>query len=111
METKIMEVTKVSLEILKKNPPILQINSSGKVNTGGWTNGQLSAFVYVTPPQDGIYEFDFVADPPSGVSPSVISDIYATPFEWQDFPNELKGVKVYSSSNSITEDLTTNDAQ
>lgn len=105
MTKKVIEVTKVTLEIQKTNPPTLVINASGKVNTGGWTNGQLIPFVYIVPPQDGIYEFDFVADEPNGISTQVISNIDTAPFSWNDFPNDLNGVKVYASSNSISEPL------
>lgn len=102
MTKKVIEVTEVTLEILKKNPPILAITSKGKVSSGGWTNGQLIPFVYIMPPLDGIYEFDFIADEPTDISTDVISEITSKVFMWDDFPVELKGVKVYASENSIT---------
>ena len=105
MTKKVIEVTGVTLEILKKNPPILVITSKGNVSSGGWSNGQLIPFVYIMPPSDGIYEFDFVADEPTGISTQVISEITSQSFMWDDFPADLKGVKVYSSSNSKIETL------
>lgn len=102
---KINEVTAVTLNILKKNPPLLEVNSSGMVRSGGWTNGQLEAFVYITPPADGLYEFNFVADPPTGASTDAMTPIYAPPFLWDDFPMELKGVKVYALQNSLISKL------
>lgn len=105
MTKKIIEVTEVTIEILKKNPPILAVTAKGNVSSGGWTNGQLIPFVYIMPPLDGIYEFDFVADEPTGVSTQVISEITSQTFMWDDFPRELNGVKVYASSNFKIEKL------
>jgi len=105
MTKKIIEVTEVTLNILKKNPPILEIICKGNVSSGGWSNGQLTPFVYIMPPLDGIYEFDFVADEPTGISTQVISEITSEPFMWDNFPTEVKGVKVYASSNSKLEKL------
>lgn len=100
MTKKTLNVTEVTLAILKKSPPTLSITSKGEVPSGGWSNGQLIPFVYVVPPSDGIYEFDFVADEPEGASTSAISEITSEPFIWNDFPSELKGVKIYASLNS-----------
>jgi hypothetical protein len=105
MTKKVIEVTEVSIEILKKYPPILSITCKGNVNSGGWLNGQLIPFVYFMPPLDGIYEFDFVADEPEGSSNQSISEISSESFLWDNFPNELKGVKVYASSNFKIENL------
>jgi Dyp-type peroxidase family len=104
-QKKIFEVTEVELVIEKKNPPILIITAEGKVNTSGWSNGKLIPFIYILPPVDGIYEFDFVADEPTGVTLQVISKIISQSFIWNDFPKELNGVKIYSSSNSKIEKL------
>lgn len=102
MLKKIMSVTDVTFEIRKTNPPVLVINSAGKVNTGGWTKGQLIPYVYKTAPMDGVYDFDFIADQPDGPVPEVITDITAVPYEWEDFPKSLNGVRVHASENSRT---------
>jgi hypothetical protein len=102
MTKKVLEVTEVTLSILKKQPPILVIACKGNVPTDGWSNGQLIPYIYIAPPADGIYEFDFVADEPTGFVPQVITEIAAAPFEWEGFPETLKGVKVYASTNYKT---------
>ena len=102
---KVIEVTDVRLNILKRNPPILQINCKGNASSAGWLNGQLNKFEYITPPLDGIYEFDFVADETAGISTRVISEITSEPFMWDDFPSELKGVKVYATKSSLIKKL------
>ena len=105
MTKKVIEVTEVTLNILKKNPPILEIICKGNVSSGGWSNGQLTPFVYIMPPLDGIYEFDFVADEATGISTQVISEITSEPFMWDNFPAEVKGVKVYASNNFLIKKL------
>ncbi len=103
MTKKVMDVTEVTLNIQKTNPPSLVISCHGIVNTGGWSHGKLVPFIYVMPPADGIYEFDFVANAPTGIVIQVVTPITAEDFVWEDFPAELKGVKVYASQNNITE--------
>src|SRR5688572_27253150 len=104
MEKKVYQVTNVTLDIEKKKPPILVINAEGKTKTGGWTNPRLDPFVYVAPPVDGIYEFDFVAEEPTGPVPAAITPI-ETEYQWEDFPVELKGVKIYVEINHKVEKL------
>ena len=105
MTTKIYRVLDIELKIDEKKLPTLIINSRGEVLTGGWSNGQLIPYVYVKPPKDGIYEFDFVADAPDGIVTQVITEIDANPFRWEDYPPELKGVKVYASINSVVKKI------
>jgi Dyp-type peroxidase family len=103
MTKKVMDVTELTLNIQKTNPPSLVISCNGHVNSGGWSHGKLVPFVYVMPPADGIYEFDFVANAPTGIVIQKITPITAEEFVWEDFPAGLKGVKVYASQNNITE--------
>lgn len=100
MQSKILTATSVSLEIQKTNPPNLIISADGIVNSGGWKNGQLVPFIYIAPPVNGIYEFDFIADRPTGMVTQALTPIKAE-FTWEDFPLELNGVKIYSSDNDL----------
>jgi hypothetical protein len=103
MAAKIYSVTGVRITGLEKFPPVLFIDASGETGTTGWTNGILSPYIYVKPPADGIYEFDFIADEPHGIVPEVITPIKAKTFQWKNYPLTIKGIKVYASSNEITE--------
>lgn len=96
-----MEVKKVNLALLKSQPPRLVISASGLVTTSGWTNGRLEPRFYIQFPPDGIYDFDFVAEPPEGITLMVILPITAKPVEWKKFPAALKGVRVHAQSNKI----------
>lgn len=105
MSEKIYSVTSVTLTIEKRNPPVLVINAEGVTNTNGWSGGHLEPYVYVHPPLHGIYEFDFLANKPTGIVNPVLTPITAKPYEWENFPAELKGVKVYASTNEVVENL------
>jgi hypothetical protein len=106
MLKKIYKVTDVKLTTLESFPPRLLITASGTVPTSGWSErGELIEYIYIIPPVDGFYEFDFVGEPPS---PDVIvtqdlRPIVAT-FVMNSIPKDLKGVKVYASSNSKEEE-------
>ena len=87
--------------------PFVSIVAAGRVATTGWGNPQLSGWVYVAPPADGIQDFDFCADEPSGIILPVL-----TPFaayrtidrDWRHFfgrERPLRGVRVHSRTNSV----------
>ena len=103
MQKKIYKVTSVTHIILKTNPLTLVIDAKGDVFSSGWENGQLLPHVYIDPPADGIYGFDFVADEPIGVTLQMISEIESKPYEWQGFPDDLKGVRLHSTTNLLEE--------
>lgn len=95
----VYQVDSVELATLKSNPPQLQIVARGTVRTGGYTNGTLIEIVYIQPPEDGIWEYDFVADPPSGPSPDVVTPIEAQTVR-TSIPDGLKGIRVKGETNS-----------
>ena len=102
MTKKVLSVMNVTFEILEKTPPTLVIKANGTVNSSGWLNAKLNPFIYVVPPIDGIYEFDFVANKPTGIVLEVITAIHSKPFFWDNFPSDLKGIKVYAETDDIT---------
>lgn len=93
---KVLEVTEINLAILESFPPRLQISVFGTVTSTGWSNPQLVPYTYVQAPPDGIYDFDFMAEPPKGVAAKVISPIrFRT-----ELPAEgIKGIRVHASLN------------
>jgi hypothetical protein len=95
----VYRVDSVELSILKSNPPQLQIVAHGTVRTGGYTNGTLIEIVYIQPPEDGIWEYDFVADPPSGPSTDALTPIQAETIR-SSIPDGLKGIRVRGETNS-----------
>lgn len=104
----IMEVTEVKLAVLKSHPPKLAIHASGLVPTGGWSKPQLIPVETLIAPGDGIYDFNFVAERPTGIVPQHVSPIKAD-YVMEAFPETLKGVRVNASRNSKTEMLGTGE--
>ena len=95
-------VTEVSLSISDRdvNAKALFITAAGEVSSTGWENPGLSAYVYVQPPPDGIWEFSFYAEPPEGTPCPVVTPIEAT-YVMKKVPEGLKGVRVRSETNSV----------
>src|SRR5690242_19386862 len=98
---KILEITEVRLAVLESFPPQLQITASGTVPTTGWSNPRLNPHIHIQAPPDGIYGFDFVADPPEEVAAQVISPIEVTDV-WENLPEDVKGVRIHALQNSKT---------
>jgi hypothetical protein len=104
--SQVKEVTEVKLSLAKSKPPQLQVKASGKVPTTGWTNGTLTAFVYIQKPPDGIQDFDFSATPPDGPSGDMVSDIEAgcvipDPDNYWGHGQKLVGVRIHAANNSM----------
>src|SRR6266566_9033787 len=94
----IYEVDSVTIMYIKRNPPEYHIDAIGKTSSAGWSKPQLSAVVNVQAPPDGIYDYNFVADPPSGVSTQVLTPISAQGV-LEKMPKGFCGVRVHAASN------------
>lgn len=100
MTRKLVEVTDLTLTILRTDPPTLHISARGFAPSTGWSNAQLDQYIYITFPNDGFQEFDFdAAPPPTG---SIVNPVF-TPMEAsisiQPIPKEWKGVRVHAATN------------
>jgi plastocyanin len=95
---KILSVTDVTTTILESFPPQAIITAMGSVPSTAWTSPRLIPYIYVTPPADGIYEFDFVADRPVGISIPMTTPITAKHI-YPDLTG-VKGFRIYASSNN-----------
>ena len=98
---KILEITSVKLSVLESFPPKLQIDAFGTVPTSGWSNPRLMPHVHIQPPPDGIYGFDFVADPPDGPAAQVVSPVEVSDV-WENSPTGVEGVRIHAAENSKT---------
>lgn len=106
---KIHAVDTVDLTLMKSNPPQLLITICGRVTSTGWSGGGAVPHVYVTPPADGIQDFEVVAERPQ---PGVIVLPVLTPIRIEhilpdiDIANywgpgtPLIGVRCHATSNS-----------
>lgn len=73
--------------------------AKGMAPTSGWSNPRLSPYFYITPPEDGFWGFDLVADEPSGIVlqvqlPLTTSAVFSPP-DW------MKGIRIHAEGNSI----------
>lgn len=87
--------------MLRTNPPSLSITVEGKTSTPGYTDFHLEHWVYVTPPEDGVYDADMVATPPGGNVIQVITT-FEHQEEWENYPHEhLQGMRIHSATNEM----------
>lgn len=100
MKSRVYSVTSLTLLIEESMPPGLRIHVEGETVNPHWSNIELSYFVYINPPADGIYEADVIGTP-SDIGPDVLSP-FRIDASRRLFPDDLKGLKVYSATNSVT---------
>lgn len=108
-EKPIYRVEYVHLTFVSLNGPrIVLISAYGATNTTGWSHFRLQPYIYVQPPPDGMWDFVFVADPPSGVALDVISHASAT-YVWTLGNSEFRGVRVHSATNTASKKVSDED--
>jgi hypothetical protein len=100
MKTKIYSIENVTLDILKSNPLQLSVSALGTANSTGWIDAQLlPRFGNLHKPTNGIYEFDFVATPPTGYALQVLTPIWAN-YIFSKIPKDIKKVIIYGKKDS-----------
>lgn len=77
----------------------LHVAATGHTRTSGWSNVALAPRFYVTPPADGMWDFDLVGDPPTGIVLQVITPVAAVGKFGR--PSWVKGVRVHAESGSV----------
>ena len=77
----------------------VELRASGDASTPGWTLAQLT-LEERRAPIDGIYDFDFVASPPTNIMAQVITPISVGPQAWRA-PKGLRGIRVHSKTNVV----------
>lgn len=94
---KALYVDEVRVMTTRSRPPRLIVNVKGRVTTTGWTDARLEPYVYITPPQDGLMDFDLVATPPTEIAGDAQTEITAAASLWM--PAWCRGVRVHASAN------------
>ena len=98
-KVKVYEIKDVRLTAYRSIPPKLLIEVDAIVPTPGFTDPELVEYIYIQPPPNGIYDFDFYATPPSGITTQVLTVISAK-YLMEPMPHGLKGVEIHASNNS-----------
>lgn len=99
MDAKVYSVREVSLAYTQSVPPSVVIGATGTAPTSGWSNGRLIPRVYAAPPDDGIWDFDFIATSPLGIALKRPTVILSAPLVVQ-IPEWFQGARVFASTNS-----------
>ena len=99
-ETKVLTVDDAQVGIMKSDPPQISITAEGTVRTTGWSKAHLEAHIYVHPPPDGIYGFEFLATPPDGQSGDAITPIKSEEYT-AEMPEGFKGVRIHAETNEM----------
>jgi hypothetical protein len=98
MQARILEVRQLFMQ--RSGNGLLTIASSGTVTTSGWCCGELQPRVYIHPPVDGVWDWDFVATAPTGIVLNVISPIAAQTDPFMP-PDWMRGVRVHAATNVL----------
>lgn len=86
-----------SLEVTPETDKSLKIATGGLANTGGWSSPALARRVNIH--NDGIVEFDFVADKPTGTVTQGFASISVDSVE--DIDAATKIIRVISDNNQM----------
>lgn len=98
MSELIHEITEVGAFRTDDMPARLIVEVGGMASSAGWTNVRLERQTYLTPPEDGILEFDLVGDRPTeaaDVMTSVVADYVGDDEEW------VTGVRIHGAANEV----------
>ena len=102
MAQPVYSIEALQLVLLRMATPHLFIRAEGKVRTSGWTNPMLVPRTYVTPPADGIWDVDFVADPPTGIVLFFLDTKTAElTIELSGEYEGIKGIRVHSETGQV----------
>lgn len=82
--------------------PLLIVEVEGLASTPGWANVRLDPHVYITPPDDGVQDFDLVGDRPADAA-EVLSEVEAA---WEGALQDwCIAVRVHAINNLIEDEI------
>ena len=82
--------------------PLLIVEVEGLAATAGWTNVRLDPHAYITPPDDGVQDFDLVGDRPADAA-EALSEVEAG---WEGpLEDWVVGVRVHAVDNLIEDEV------
>ncbi len=106
------------VRVTRTDPPWLIIFALGRAATTGWSDAQLSMHVHITPPEDGVQGYEFVARAPAAgditlpvLTPiSAVAELQAVDIDNYWGPGKpLKGIRVSAVENAKTVEVVGQD--
>ena len=103
MSELVREIVEVNASIDgDEDQPLLVVEAEGLAATAGWTNVRLDPHVYITPPDDGVQDFDLVGDRPADAADALTEVEAAWEGPLQDW---CIGVRVHAIDNLIEDEV------
>ncbi|HKY95878.1 MAG TPA: hypothetical protein VJL84_11265 [Kiloniellales bacterium] len=97
---RILGAALVDLQVMPDTEPQRALVVTAEVPSAGWHDGELDPVIYVTFPQDGIWDVYAVAQAPDGMSAQVISKLVLA-MDVSGEPGELKGYRIHATGNCV----------
>lgn len=106
---KIAGVKEIRFSLVAEKPDAkldaILIVALGVEKNGEWRSAELAPFSYVSPPEDGFWEFDFTLTERSSTPTDVITPIFAI-HAWREFPaDNLKGITIHGAHKSLKKEI------
>lgn len=95
---KVYSIDSVLAGLDQVSAPVLVVYVRGHVTSGGWSHPQLLPWSYISPPVDGIYDFDLVATAPVDINLPALELIEAAG-AFANPPEILHGIRIHASNN------------
>ncbi|WP_033073558.1 hypothetical protein [Sphingopyxis sp. MWB1] len=89
--------------------PLLIVEVEALSASAGWVNIRLDPHIYITPPEDGVQDFDLVGDRPAGNETATTlgdTDPAAIEAEWEGpLDDWVVGVRIHAVNNMIEDEI------
>lgn len=100
--TMVQSVDAVDVEVVSRNPLVVNVAARGMANSGGWSNPRLARGGNVG--QDGILELALIAEAPTGGATQALQPVRASD-RYDRLPPRFRGVRVLAQTNSVTKTI------
>lgn len=96
---RLFDVEEIQFAWLKSDPPKLSVSVTGNATTAGWSDAELVP-LEKTLSADGILDLEFVANPPKGRVPQVLTRMSANTV-WESDVERLVGVNIHVRTGEV----------
>ena len=97
----VYDVVSVEVQLLERNPPLVNVIVKGTTRTGGWKNIQLQP-LQTFAPEGSMRTFTLVGMPPSGPATQSLTPVSAI-IQINPLPDGVKTIRVLSETNEAAQ--------